>query len=200
MSGRVIAVVGPSGVGKDTVMQGLHAALPKSHLVRRVITRTAGAVGEDFDAVTQREFDALVQNDAFSVHWRAHGLSYGIPKTIKAELDQGKDCLVNFSRGALTEAAREFPDLVVLNVTAAPETIATRLTARDRETADEIAQRIAVSQKDLPPGLDVRYLSNDGPISETIARAIALLCLQAAPDPAGPDQTDHGRPRTVNAR
>lgn len=195
MSGRVIAVVGPSGVGKDTVLQGLHTALPDSYLVRRVITRAPGAIGEDFNAVNQREFDDLVKNDAFTIHWRAHGLSYGIPRTIKAQLQQGKDCLVNFSRTALTEAATEFPRFIVLNVTAAPDTIAMRLTARDRETAEEIERRRAVSEKDLPPGLDVRHVHNDGPIEETVARAVALLCPQAAPNPADP-----GKPRTVDVQ
>ena len=42
MSGRMIAVVGPSGVGKDTVMQALVDAAPQLSLVRRVITRRSG--------------------------------------------------------------------------------------------------------------------------------------------------------------
>ena len=50
--GRLIAVVGPSGVGKDSVMAGLHGAIPDLHLVRRVITRAPDLGGEDYDAVS----------------------------------------------------------------------------------------------------------------------------------------------------
>ena len=48
----MIAVVGPSGVGKDTVTQALVDAAPQLSLVRRVITRAADAGGEDYDAVS----------------------------------------------------------------------------------------------------------------------------------------------------
>ncbi|MFL4469859.1 phosphonate metabolism protein/1,5-bisphosphokinase (PRPP-forming) PhnN [Tateyamaria armeniaca] len=175
MTGRVIAVVGPSGVGKDSVMEGLHAALPNAHLVRRVITRDKDAGGEDFDAVSEAEFEELVRNGAFAIHWHAHGLSYGIPTMVKYQLGQGKDCLINFSRNMLRPAESIFPNLIVLNVTAAPETIAKRLVARNRETEAEIAKRLAQADKALPTGLDVRHLPNDGPLAETVARGIALL-------------------------
>ena len=98
--GRLIAVVGPSGVGKDSVMAGLHKTLPNLHLVRRVITRAPDLGGEDYDAVTVPQFEAMVESGAFAVHWRAHGLHYGIPITIKDHMGKGTDCLVNFSRKA----------------------------------------------------------------------------------------------------
>lgn len=173
--GRLIAVVGPSGVGKDSVMAGLHDALPSIHLVRRVITRAPGLGGEDYDAVSVAEFEALVRDGAFAAHWGAHGLFYGVPVDVLGRLAQGTDCLVNFSRTALRDAARTFPRFLVLNVTAAPETLAKRLAARGRETPDEIAQRLAEAQKPLPRGLNVIHLSNDEPLAETIARAVALL-------------------------
>ena len=173
--GRLIAVVGPSGVGKDSVMLGIHQAMPDLHLVRRVITRPAAAGGEKFDAVTEAEFADLAANGAFVVHWHAHGLRYGIPVTVKYQLNRGTDCLVNFSRKALAPAAAIFPRFVVLNITAKPETLARRLAARGRETEAEIAQRLAVAEKDLPTGLTVLTLSNDGPLHDTIARAAVLL-------------------------
>ena len=173
--GRLIAVVGPSGVGKDSVMAGIHTVMPKIHLVRRVITRAPELGGENYDAVSVVQFDDMVTNGAFAVHWGAHGLLYGVPMTVKYQLNKGKDCLVNFSRKALVEAAAIFPKFVVLNITAEPETLARRLTTRARETHEEIAQRLAQAGKPLPEGLDVIHLSNDGPLAETVVRATALL-------------------------
>lgn len=173
--GRLIAVVGPSGVGKDSVMAGIHDALPHMHLVRRVITRAPELGGEDYDAVTVAQFDALVRDGAFAIHWGAHGLYYGIPAMVKYQLNKGTDCLANFSRQALGEAATIFQHLVVLNITAQPEILAQRLASRGRETQEEISARLAKAATPLPAGLDVVQLSNDGPLSQTVARAVALL-------------------------
>ena len=173
--GRLIAVVGPSGVGKDSVMAGLAEAVPHMHLVRRVITRAPGLGGEDYDAATPEQFATLVGEGAFAVHWQAHGLRYGIPVSVNGHLDKGTDCLVNFSRSALAEAAEIFARFTVLNVTARPETLASRLAARARETEEEIRKRLAQADKPLPAGLDVLDLSNDGPLAETVARGADLL-------------------------
>ncbi len=173
--GRVIAVVGPSGVGKDSVMAGIHGALPALHLVRRVITRAPELGGEDYDAVTVEAFEDMVRDKAFAIHWGAHGLFYGIPSKVQDHLADGTDCLVNFSRKALADAAALFPRFVVLNITARPETLAQRLAARGRETEAEIANRLKQAAKPLPEGLNVIHLSNDGPLADTVARAVALL-------------------------
>lgn len=175
--GRLIAVVGPSGVGKDSVMQGMRDVMPNTHLVRRVITRAPGLGGEDYDAVSFTEFQDMAENGAFAVHWGAHGLHYGIPQTVRYQLTKGTNCLVNFSRKALVAGADAFPGLIVLNITAQPQTLAQRLAARARETEEEIALRLAQAEKPLPEGLEVVHVSNDGPLAETIARGVALLQL-----------------------
>lgn len=173
--GRLIAVVGPSGVGKDSVMQGIADVMPNMHLVRRVITRAPDLGGEDYDAVSVSQFQDMAENGAFAVYWGAHGLFYGIPQTVRYQVTKGTDCLVNFSRKALQAGADAFPSFKVLNITAPPDTLARRLAARGRESEAEIINRLAEAHKPLPEGLDVVTLSNDGPLDQTIARAVALL-------------------------
>ena len=173
--GRFIAVVGPSGVGKDSVMQGIANIAHNLHLVRRVITRAPKLGGEDYDAVSDPQFQDMADNDAFAVHWRAHGLCYGIPQTVRYQLSKGTDCLANVSRKALLACSGTFPNLLVLNITAKHETLATRLSARGRENEADIKKRLAEADKPLPEHLNILSLSNDGPLDQTITRAIALL-------------------------
>ena len=173
--GRLIAVVGPSGVGKDSVMDGICAAVPDLHRVRRVITRAPELGGEDYQAVSVDEFETMAANGAFAVHWGAHDLRYGIPTEIKEKVASGTNCLANFSRKALSDAAAIFPQFLVLNITASPDTLAKRLAARGRETDDQIAKRLAQAVKSLPNDLEVVHLSNDGPLEETVASACELL-------------------------
>lgn len=178
--GRLIAVVGPSGVGKDSVMAGIQQAMPDMRLVRRIITRAPDLGGEDYDAVTVPVFEKLAREGAFAVHWGAHGLFYGVPVDVHNRLAEGNDCLVNFSRKALNKAASIFPRFIVLNITASPETLAHRLAARGREAEADIARRLAEAHKTLPDGLNIINLSNDGPLEETVARAAALLQPESA--------------------
>lgn len=174
-NGRLIAVVGPSGVGKDSVMEGLAAADPSLHLVRRTITRAPELGGEDYDAVSVAEFNKMTANGQFSVHWGAHDLLYGIPKSIQTVLAAGQDCLANFSRSALLAGDAAFTQFSVLSITAQPETLALRLAARGRESEVQINKRLAQADKPLPKGLDILTVSNDANLKDSVTQALFLL-------------------------
>ncbi len=176
MAGRLIGVVGPSGVGKDTVMTGLAARRAGLGLVRRVITRPPEAGGEVFDAVSVAEFDRMRDTGAFALHWQAHGLGYGIPRAVDRDLAAGADRLVNLSRAVLIAAQARFPGFATLHLTAPRPVLARRLAARGRETADQIENRLARSEFALPDGLeDVIEIVNDGPLERTLDAIEARL-------------------------
>lgn len=94
--GRFIAVVGPSGVGKDSVMAGLAAADPALHLVRRTITRTPELGGEDYDSVSVAKFNEMAKAGHFAIHWGAHELQYAIPAHVRMVLAEGETALQIF--------------------------------------------------------------------------------------------------------
>lgn len=176
MSGRLIGVVGPSGVGKDTVMQAVAAAWPGLHLVRRIITRPEDAGGEAFDGVTDEEFRRRVVHGDFALHWQAHGLQYGIPRGVHDVLASGRDAMVNLSRSVLSEAQSRFAGFSVLSLTARSDVLAQRLTGRGRESADEIKRRLARADYALPAGLmRVVTIDNSGALDDTVGQVLAAL-------------------------
>lgn len=181
MTGRLFAVVGPSGAGKDTLIEAARRARPDLVIVRRVITRPESAGGEDFVGVTEPEFEARRARGEFALHWRAHGLRYGIPQAQVDLREDGHDVIFNGSRAALERAVERMPDLRVIRVCAPSAVLMERLLARGRETREDIAERIQRASYDIPPGLPVMDVRNDGTLEEGVARFLAAL---NAPDQA----------------
>jgi ribose 1,5-bisphosphokinase len=175
MSGRFIAVVGPSGVGKDSLIDAICVRRPDLARARRVITRAAAAGGEDHEAASPALFAARAAGGDFALHWRAHDLDYGIPGGVHAELGAGRDVLANLSRNVLGEAARVFQNVAVLCVTARPEVLTARLEARGRESRAEIARRLARPAPALPEGLAVIRVDNSGALDATVTATLAAL-------------------------
>lgn len=172
----VIAVVGPSGVGKDSVMNALLAQSPGLRRLRRVITRPAEAGGEDFISVADGNFDRMRDEGLFALHWGAHGLRYGVPVEIDTLREASDGVLVNLSRSVLPEAQARFGDLIVLALEATPEVLAARLAGRGRETADDQAKRLARADLPLPQGLRrVVRLDNSGALGATVKAAQAAI-------------------------
>jgi ribose 1,5-bisphosphokinase len=182
--GRLVAVVGPSGAGKDTLVAGARAALAddaRVRFVRRAITRPAEAGGEGHLPMDRTAFEAARASGHFTLWWEAHGLLYGIPRDVEADLAAGRVVVANLSRTVLAEADRRYA-LTVLEITAPPGVLAARLAARGREDAAAIAARLA-REAPLPRGLRVVRVANDGTTGQGIARV--LHALRAALDEAG---------------
>lgn len=176
--GTVIAVVGPSGVGKDSLIDFARqhfSGRTDIRFVRRTITRPQNSIGEDHHAVTEDAFDALVRSGAFAVHWKAHGLGYGIPADIYEDLAAGHIVIANGSRSALDAFRTAFPHLLVVNVTARPEILAKRLAARGRETAADISARLGRSITPLMPNLDVVDIDNSGALTDAGKQLVSLI-------------------------
>lgn len=178
--GRLIAVVGPSGAGKDTLLAGALARRPGLVLVRRVITRPEEAGGEPFEGVSLVEFEARKARGAFALHWVAHGMSYGIAAGIHAQIAAGQTVLFNGSRAMLPRARALFPDLSVILIAADRAALRSRLAARGRETGDDLDRRLARADFAMPEDMPHALVDNSGTIEEGVQALVAVLDRVAA--------------------
>ncbi|TVS00718.1 MAG: phosphonate metabolism protein/1,5-bisphosphokinase (PRPP-forming) PhnN [Rhodobacteraceae bacterium] len=171
--GLLVAIVGPSGAGKDSLLDALARKRPDFQFAQRIITRAADAGGEDHHAVSDASFDAQLAKGAFAFHWQAHGLRYAIAAEINQHLAAAQVVVFNGSRKALPEIARSYPQLLVLVVTAPIGVLAERLAARGRESAADIAARLRRAKMPLPDGAIV--ILNDGPLDAGVTQIEAEI-------------------------
>ncbi|KPF45099.1 phosphonate metabolism protein/1,5-bisphosphokinase (PRPP-forming) PhnN [Rhizobium sp. AAP43] len=176
--GTIIVVVGPSGVGKDSLMAEARrhfSNTDKVRFVQRVITRAADGIGEDHRPASHDEFERMKAAGAFAIDWEAHGLCYGIPVDVMEDLAKGRIVIANGSRSALDQFADRFPKLLVINVSARPEILAARLAARGRESAEEIEARLRRTPDILPDGPGTITIDNSGDLSVAAASLIKVI-------------------------
>lgn len=178
--GAFVAVTGASGVGKDALISYSHERLGDSaHFPRRVITRPAGP-GEEFDSVDEAGFADACADGSFAIHWRAHGLGYGIPASADHHVRDGRPVVANVSRAVLDTLAVRYRRLVVVRITVSEEVRAARLRSRQREEPHDIAARLR--RADPAPGFAVdAEIRNDGTIAEGGGRLLAAIMAAMEP-------------------
>ena len=193
-SGTLFYIVGPSGVGKDSLIDTLRGRLGSQRFVfaRRVITRPADSVGEQHDACSESQFAERQARGGFLLDWQAHGLRYGLPIELAEDLAAGRHVIANGSRAQVGELARRTRRLVIIEIEAPTELIAGRLAARGRESADDIAKRLARERAIYPDTVKVVRVSNDSDLQTGSIRLLNAILAQIDPataeDPAIPDE------------
>ncbi|WP_028688022.1 phosphonate metabolism protein/1,5-bisphosphokinase (PRPP-forming) PhnN [Pseudomonas fulva] len=176
--GKLILLIGPSGAGKDSLIDAARPELAAARveIARRVITRSPEAKGEAAVGVDAEQFERMKLQGAFAMHWQANGLQYGIPRQIDEWLAQGRSVLVNGSRGHLAQARIRYPDLLAIRVDVSLDILRQRLQARGRETQAEIDQRLArhVSLSDAADD-GVRTVDNSTTLSTAVEALLGVL-------------------------
>lgn len=187
MDGRLIYLMGPSGSGKDSLIDAAREPLRalNCEVMRRVITRSAESVGEDAIGVTPQAFEKRQRNGDFSLSWEANGLAYGIAVEMDEWLKAGRHVLVNGSRANLRQALERYPNLVPVLLTVKDEVLRERLLRRGRETLEQIDARLARNalfkdrrSSDQP----VHQIDNSGDLTEAVKHLLELVRLSAGPD------------------
>jgi guanylate kinase len=188
----LVIVSGPSGVGKDTVIDAFRE-LPGSDEVFHVVTSTTRARrdgeidGESYDFVSEAEFAGRREAGAFLEDAEVHGHWYGTPRaSVAAALAAGRDVMLKIDvQGAATVKDRIPDALLIFLVPPTLEELFERLVARATETADELETRQRNAAIELARAGDYDYLvtNETGEVSRTAERILAIMRIEKRKHP-----------------
>lgn len=165
MTGGFVLVVGPSGAGKDTLLQLARselAASPQFVFPRRLVTRSS-SVWEEHDSIDHAAFERGFGAGEFALAWRAHGHGYAIPRHCLAEAAAGRLIICNVSRMVVETARERLLNVAVVEITAPREILAARLAWRGRGDDADLGARLERSREIPPVAADLTIVNDRTP-------------------------------------
>ncbi|HUA09788.1 MAG TPA: guanylate kinase [Candidatus Acidoferrales bacterium] len=161
--GLLFVVSGPSGAGKDTLVDALRARMPRLRYSVSATTRAprpGEREGEHYFFLERSAFEARQAVGGF-LEWREYnGNLYGTPRDfMEATLAQGYDVIMKPEVNGALEIKAAYPDAVLIFLV--PDRFSQlreRLLARRTETNEEIARRLEIAHQEMRFIRDFDYL------------------------------------------
>jgi guanylate kinase len=178
----LIVISGPSGAGKDTVMQRMKERGLPFHFVVTATTRpqrTNEVHGRDYLFVSGEEFARMIDEDELIEHAIVYGDYKGIPKQqVREALASGKDVVMRLDVQGAETVRKLAPEALLIFITTQNEDeLVHRLETRKTETADSLAIRIATARKELNrvEAFDYAIVNRDFQLDKTVDTIRAII-------------------------
>ncbi len=179
----LIVISGPSGVGKDTIIQRMKERRLPFHFVVTATTRAPrdGELhGRDYFFISSDEFAEMIEKDELLEYANVYNDYKGIPKQqVREALATGKDVIMRIDvQGAakIRKLTADGAALIFLTTTSEQELVE-RLRARKTETPEGLNLRIATARKELERMREFDYcvINHDMSLDDTVDRIIAII-------------------------
>lgn len=178
----LIVVSGPSGVGKDSVVQRMKERGMPFHFVVTANTRPKReheVHGVDYFFVSKDAFARMIEQNELIEYAVVYGDYKGIPKQqVREALASGKDVVMRLDvQGAETVRKLAPEALLIFLTTENEEELVKRLKSRETETPEELALRIATARKELKrvEAFDYVIINHDSKLDETVDAVSAII-------------------------
>jgi len=151
---RALVIVGPSGVGKGTLIKRLRDGNDKfgfstSHTTRQ--PRPGEKHGEHYFFTTKEQFAADIAEDKFLEYAEVHGNIYGTSRMgVERVLDTGRVCILDVDvQGARALRRSGLVGIFVFITPPSLEDLARRLAGRGTETPEQIHLRMSNAKGEI---------------------------------------------------
>ena len=171
----LIVISGPSGAGKDTVVQRMQERGLPFHFVVTATTRPKRANethGKDYWFVSEDEFARMIEQNELIEYAIVYGDYKGIPKAqVRKALGSGRDVVMRLDvQGAETVRKLAPEALLIFITTESEDELVRRLQERQSETSNSLAIRIATARKELKrlEAFDYVIVNHDFQLDHTV--------------------------------
>jgi guanylate kinase len=178
----LVVISGPSGVGKDSVLQRMKERSLPFHFVVTATSRPIreGEVeGVDYFFVSPEEFTSMIEKDELVEYALVYDDYKGIPKSqVHEALRSGKDVVVRVDvQGAATIRDLYPQALLIFLGTRTEEELIQRLKARRTEAPEDLQIRIATIEKELEQieSFDYYVVNADRQLDETVDIIMSII-------------------------
>lgn len=178
----LIVISGPSGAGKDTILQRMKERELPFHFVVTATTRPRRENeidGRDYFFVSKDEFARMIDEDELIEYAIVYGDYKGIPKQqVRDALSSGKDVIMRIDVQGAESVRKLAPEAMLIFITVDnEEELFNRLRERKTETADALKLRMATARKELQRVSDFDYvvLNRDFHLDDTVDTIRAII-------------------------
>lgn len=181
----LIVISGPSGVGKDTVIERMK---DRRLAFRFVITATTRARrdgeqhGVDYFFVSQDEFARMIEEDELLEHAYVYNDYKGIPKDqVREAFASGLDVVMRVDVQGAATIRKLYPEALLIFLTTQDEAeLIQRLRKRRTESAEELNLRIAMAREELQRLKEFDYVveNQDNRLDRTVDDILAIIAAE----------------------
>jgi guanylate kinase len=178
----LIVISGPSGVGKDTVVQCLKERRVPFHFVVTATNRKPRPDeehGVDYIFVSTAEFAQMIEDGELLEYASVYGDYKGVPKEqVRQAFISGQDVIMRVDvQGAATIRQLAPEALLIFLVAGSDEEMIQRLRDRKTDSEDAIAMRVATSRQELKriDEFDYCVVNPHGDVGSAVDRILAII-------------------------
>ncbi|MGD2178287.1 MAG: guanylate kinase [Anaerolineae bacterium] len=178
----LIVISGPSGVGKDTLVQRLKERGCPFHFVVTATDRPPRpdeVEGEDYFFVSTAEFERMIDEDALIEHAVVYGQHKGVPKRhVREAMASGKDVVMRLDvQGAATirEIAKEA--VLIFLSASSEEELEERLRTRGGDSAEQVERRISTAREEMKrlPEFDYVVVNRKSELDRAVDDVLTII-------------------------
>ncbi len=178
--GLLVVISGPSGVGKDTIIQRLLELDPNLKYSVSCTTRAPrpGEVdGVNYSFVSRERFEELLAQGHFLEHASYDGNLYGTPAApVEAARAAGQDIVLKIEVQGALQVRKRAPDAIFIFI--APPTneeLARRQELRSSETRQDMTERRRIAEKEMTYARDYDHVVVNDDLDRAVAEVLAII-------------------------